>query len=98
MAGVVEESESSAFMQAGMLQRPAMITEMMMASVSVLPSTRSASALRPWPRRSAASALPPLPTSMASAMKRMPGGKAAVVTARPDSPTAWPRKAAEMML
>ena len=48
--------------------------------------------------RNAASALPPLPTSIASAMNSVMRGIAVVAVERPISPTAWPRKMESMML
>ena len=48
--------------------------------------------------RSAASALPPLPTSMAMAMNTVMMGIATVAVAKPISPMAWPRKTESMTL
>ena len=85
-------------MQGLMLAITAIMTAMIIARVTVLPKASSAPSRRPWPSLKAAKALPPLPTSIAKAMKTMAMGNAAVVTARPSSPTAWPRKAADMTL
>ena len=70
----------------------AMMIQRIMPSVTVLPRLISASALRPSPKRSAASALPPLPTSIASAMNTIMSGAATVAADRPISPIACPRK------
>ena len=65
---------------------------------TVLPRLRSASTRLPSPMRNAASALPPLPTSMAMAMNTVMMGMATVAVARPISPMACPRKMESMTL
>ena len=65
----------------------ATITEKIRDNVTVLPRLRSASSGLPSPMRRAASALPPLPTSMASAIMTTMAGKATVTAVRPISPT-----------
>ena len=52
----------------------------------------------PSPIRSAAKALPPLPTSMAMAMNTVMMGMATVAVDKPISPMAWPRKMESMTL
>ena len=69
-----------------------------MLSVTVLPRLRSASLRLPSPRRSAASALPPLPISNAMARNTVMIGFATVAAERPISPMAWPRKMESMTL
>ena len=83
---------------AGVLTRMATNTATIMESVNVLPRLISASSWRPSPRRSAASALPPLPTSMASAIITTMAGNATVTAVRPISPTPCPRKMESMTL
>ena len=61
-------------------------------SSTVLPRLISASTRLPSPRRSAASALPPLPMSMEMAMNTIMMGFATVAADRPISPMACPRK------
>ena len=79
-------------MQGGMQAIIATTTAMMIPRHTVLPRLFSAACLLPSPKRSAASALPPLPISMPNAMKIVISGMAAVATERPISPMAWPRK------
>ena len=76
----------------------ATITEKIRDNVTVLPRLRSASSGLPSPMRRAASALPPLPTSMAMAMNTVMMGMATVAVDRPISPMAWPKKMESMTL
>ena len=68
------------------------------SSTKLLPSTRSATARLRSPSLMAASALPPTPTSMATAAMAVMVGFATVVAARPSGPTACPTYTASMML
>ena len=77
--------------------RPTM-TENTRLKNTVFPKLTSASTRFPSPRRSAAKALPPLPTSMASAMNTIMMGLATVAAERPISPMACPKKMESMTL
>ncbi len=85
-------------MQGGMLATMATMAAMMMPRHTVLPRLFSAASRLPSPKRRAASALPPLPMSMPTAMKMVMRGMAAVATERPISPIACPRKMESMTL
>ena len=63
-----------------------------MLKSTTFPNARSASLRLPSPKRSAASAFPPLPTSIANAMNTMSMGLATVMADKPTSPMALPRK------
>ncbi len=96
-SSVALERFSSQSVEAGNHPKKATITAMTRLSDTTLPSTRSASSRLPSPKRSAASALPPLPTSMAMAMNTTMMGLATVMAERPISPTAWPKNTESMM-
>ena len=66
--------------------------------VTVIPRQRSASSCLPSPKRKAHRALPPLPMSIAKAMNMTMMGFAAVMTAWPVAPIAWPRKTESITL
>ena len=68
------------------------------SSTKLVPSTRSATRFFRSPSLMAASALPPTPTSMATATMNVMAGFATVVAARPFSPTAAPTYTASMTL
>ena len=91
-SSVALEKVRNASSSGGYAAMAAMIIQRIMPSVTVLPRLISASLLRPSPKRSAASALPPLPTSIARAMNTIISGAATVAADRPISPIACPRK------
>ena len=91
-SSVALENVRKASSSGGYAATAAMTIQSTMPSVTVLPRLISASFLRPSPKRSAASALPPLPTSIASAMNTTISGAATVAADRPISPMACPRK------
>ena len=97
-SAVAPDTPSSALTQAGICMSTATITANTRDRHTVLPRLRSASTRLPSPMRSAASALPPLPTSMAMAMNTVMMGMATVAVARPISPMACPRKTESMTL
>ena len=97
-SAVAPDTDSRPFITGGMAIAAATTTDRMMDKVTVLPKLRLASSRRPSPIRRAASALPPLPTSMESAMNTVMMGMATVAVARPISPTAWPRNMESMTL
>ena len=91
-SSVALENVRKASSSGGYAATAAMTIQSTMPSVTVLPRLISASFLRPSPKRSAASALPPLPTSIASAINTTMSGAATVAADRPISPMACPRK------
>ena len=97
-SGVAPDTLSRPFTHAGMNMATATITANTMDRHTVLPRLRSASTRLPSPMRSAASALPPLPTSMAIAMNTVMMGIATVAVARPISPMACPRNTESITL
>ena len=97
-SSVAPEMPSTTSISGGICVKMSTTTEMTMPSVMVLPRQRCAAWRSPSPMRRAASALPPLPTSMASAMNSVISGMAVVAVDRPISPTAWPMKMESMML
>ena len=96
-SSVALDRSNSQSVEAGNHPRKATITAMTRLRDTTLPRARSASSRRPSPSRRAASALPPLPTSMAMAMNTTIMGFATVMADRPISPTAWPRNTESMM-
>ena len=97
-SAVAPEIASTASINGGICVKTNTMTASTMPSVMVLPKQRCAAPRSPWPMRNAASALPPLPTSIASAMNSVMRGIAVVAVERPISPTAWPRKMESMTL
>ena len=67
-------------------------------STRLVPTTRSAMSLLRSPSLMAASALPPTPTSMATATSAVIVGFATVVAAKPSAPTACPTYTASITL
>ena len=97
-SSVALDAVSSQSRKAGLSPTAATTTAMTMLSMTTLPSAFSAASRLPAPSRKAANALPPLPTSMASAMNTIMMGLATVTTERPISPTALPKKMESMRL
>ncbi len=97
-SSVALDAVSSQSRKAGLSATAATTTASRRLKPITLPKARSAASRLPAPKRRAAKALPPLPTSMARAMNTIMMGLATVTTDRPISPTALPRKMESMRL